>query len=426
LVLSCEIADKDSAMEIASFCWSELESASASPLKMDDPQYLRAVHCLRFLREAFRTRISAIDSFRASLTVFIRSQLLSQRNLLSKKIAVEEVGLLGPDDIDETLILALDANNRWIDEITLKSCHYLPRLSVELTHKLRLRLDGVNISSLMKRRKELLFSLGLSEVFADLKAFCRWRVADTYCWSFALLLVLTLKPFMLVLIAPCIFVTDRLNRLLSSEQERFASFIERQLVWVLVLMVGISYFAGPSAHTGASFAGRFVVVGAFLLAIPWYQIRFHVPWILTHAKLEIEDVVFAILGVGISCPAFWLAVFILLNLPPETQRFLLLVTALGITIPGLHFGTRDLVALRRDFRVVDRLIPSLVASRHEIAEEFGKFRTARGRLKFVRFLDAIKTKPKGSWPDGWMPYVKDDEASTLLAQLEEHWLGLDR
>jgi hypothetical protein len=31
---------------------------------MGDPRYLRAVHCLRFLKDAFRARLTAIRSFR--------------------------------------------------------------------------------------------------------------------------------------------------------------------------------------------------------------------------------------------------------------------------------------------------------------------------------------------------------------------------
>ena len=48
------------------------------------------------------------------------------------------------------------------------------------------------------------------------------------------------------------------------------------------------------------------------------------------------------------------------------------------------------------------------------------------RLKFVRAIQTQGIIATGSWTDGTIPNVDNDEASTLLAQLEEKWLGLDR
>jgi len=57
---------------------------------------------------------------------------------------------------------------------------------------------------------------------------------------------------------------------------------------------------------------------------------------------------------------------------------------------------------------------------------FFSLRDKFSRLKFVQFLQREKITAKGHWKDGQIPYKKNDKASTLLAQLEEKWLGLDR
>jgi hypothetical protein len=47
-------------------------------------------------------------------------------------------------------------------------------------------------------------------------------------------------------------------------------------------------------------------------------------------------------------------------------------------------------------------------------------------MTIARVLDLSVQQPTGVWPDGTLPNFDDDRASTLLAQLEEKWLGLDR
>jgi hypothetical protein len=65
-------------------------------------------------------------------------------------------------------------------------------------------------------------------------------------------------------------------------------------------------------------------------------------------------------------------------------------------------------------------------SRQAIARYFHSLDTNWGRLEYLEFLQNQKIKPQGEWLDGKLPNINNDEASTLLAQLEEKWLGLDR
>lgn len=65
-------------------------------------------------------------------------------------------------------------------------------------------------------------------------------------------------------------------------------------------------------------------------------------------------------------------------------------------------------------------------NRKEISKQFGEFKTLRARLEYTQHLQNEKIIIEGNWPDGKIPNINNDAASTLLAQLEEKWLGLDR
>jgi hypothetical protein len=65
-------------------------------------------------------------------------------------------------------------------------------------------------------------------------------------------------------------------------------------------------------------------------------------------------------------------------------------------------------------------------SRAEIHTNFMHFRSPSVRLKYIQMIENQKLAVTGNWPEGDLPNVNNDDASTLLAQLEEKWLGLDR
>lgn len=62
-------------------------------------------------------------------------------------------------------------------------------------------------------------------------------------------------------------------------------------------------------------------------------------------------------------------------------------------------------------------------SRKVIAETFWEMKTVEGRQRFVELLARRCDLPLGEWPSG-LPYVPEDPADSMLAQLEERWLGL--
>ncbi len=168
LVLYCEVADEIEAKKIANFCWSEIEKVIGGNVDMRDPQLLRMLHCLRFLKEAFRARVDCIEDFRNDLASFVKNTIQNQENLLLKKFAVEAVGLLKDEDLDEAVVLALSLNNGWISEIAIKSCRHLPKISNALQARL-IEYVNNNVNLLDKKiERELSFSFKLSNGFSEI------------------------------------------------------------------------------------------------------------------------------------------------------------------------------------------------------------------------------------------------------------------
>ena len=427
LVLFAEVADESRSREIATFCWHEVNQLSDRDLKMSDPRYLRAVHCLRFLKDAFRARLTAISSFRGELAALIRNELISGDNLVSKKIAVEAIGLLHTEHMTEILASALANKSRWINEIALKSCHYLPEASTELKRQMRFFIDRLSFVSFTRRRKELILSLALSNIFSDVKWHCYWRLINNYACFAAVLIWLMVVPVlgipMLLTLAGVLWLEYKFEG---------ATHTSRSTLFSLLLAPSVSFFLLPFLFLANFRSGwrwdAFHIMGPVLSilalpAFPWYRAFFYLPLfsdLSIRAKLKLVG---AVVGL-FSLP------FLLEWLESVITKQVMEHVMSGITLIALALSLCLLIAflirLGGDYIKLRRLSHVRLLTRQGIAAEINKMRTGRGRLRLARLLDLGGLHPTGEWPNGRLPNFDDDRASTLLAQLEEKWLGLDR
>jgi hypothetical protein len=449
LVLYCEVADENQARGIAEFCWSEVAKLDEENLDLSNPQTLRSIHCLRFLKDAFRARLYCIDSFRNELAALVANHINRKAGLLFVKLAVEAVGLLEKKDMDIALVKALEINNEWINETALKSCHYLPELSKELKERLRNAIYSINILDFIKRRRELIFSLKLSNVFADLKRFCYWRTVDCYCLLIGLVLLTLSAPATgLMVVFTLLFFYWLLPIGISSRQPRpwfegrFRLYMAGMLFFFLigdsvgdVARNAISQLlAIPGGHALKGFSSEIrdprLFIAATLFITPWHNLYYFVlPTILRLAgQYHLSTIAyklgkFIIVSI-ISAGGLFLVVWFFLSLPETVAKILLF--SFSILGPGflVFLFFYFFVAWWRDLRHLKKLQKTVAYSRQEISEHFGRFRTNKGRLDYVRSLQNAGVIPSGTWPSGKIPNFLNDEASTLLAKLEEKWLGL--
>lgn len=104
------------------------------------------------------------------------------------------------------------------------------------------------------------------------------------------------------------------------------------------------------------------------------------------------------------------------------------ITALGVwlLVAVIALSTAiELVRLLKDSIRLRGLLIVKDISRNDISFAFLSFNTRWGRFGYVQKIKNAKVKATGEWPEGHAPNL-GDAASTLLAQLDEKWLGLDR
>jgi hypothetical protein len=461
LVLYCEIADSQHAKEIAEFCWKEILAGWTD--SMNNPKYLRAVHCLRFLKDAFRARSELLSSFRDKLATAIKSEVSSSENLLSKKIAVDTLGILATEDVDEVLQAVFVQNNSWLDEAALKSCHYLPRMSDKLIDNVIVFVQAMGAWQFLRRRRELLFAFSLSHAFEDIRRFCIWKTIDLYALAGAY----ALSFAMLFLILPPLALSwlvlfSWMPFLPGSWVRRWKALVAARMFFWLLLMAPwfflLIFWPFRLAESILQPLGILVII-SWIVGLPIYHIIYY--WSrtitgLTHTSRTIGTL---LVNLWDSLVYMWdsrkfivylfrtlrmliafAAVISILSLltwflntitPPQILTSLseiFKVVFLMFSVVMLVYLTYIIVPVtaikRRDRQRLKSLKTKLPTNRAQISAEFISFKTSEFRAKFVKLLEERGIKPTGWWPDGVLPNQNNDEASTLLAQLEEKWLGL--
>ncbi len=176
LVLYAQLCNESEAKQIAQFCWQEMQ---ATTLSAGDAQtYLRHVHSLRFLSDAFHGRTVALANFVDQLFDHIRKTLQRSPNLLIQRIAVESAGLLTPEQIEPLIREALSRNSILISEAAFNACRYIPRLSSSIETRLAYFLSNLSASEVFARYAEIRFALELSSAMRHLRQFWWWHRVD--------------------------------------------------------------------------------------------------------------------------------------------------------------------------------------------------------------------------------------------------------
>ncbi|MDT4954001.1 MAG: hypothetical protein QOJ02_2139 [Acidobacteriota bacterium] len=444
LVLYCEVTDDHQAKEIAEFCWLEISKATSLASDVGDQQYLRAVHCLRFLRDAFRTRIRCIDQFRDSLGGFISSQISSGKDLLSQKLVVEAIGLLREKDIESSTLAALSINNQWISDTALKACYYLPELTLNIRKSLKLYIDSIDIPKFIKQRSDLIFSFKLSNIFIELKTFCNLRLLDCVGLFMLSLLVLVSSPLLVVIVIllylmqrSFLWKTPKERTLKQAFSTRIA--LPLNLITADIIRMQIEGLIA-AANVKMPPLGLHVPFGLGLglfLAIPWYQIyayRRDIWWRRITKTIFSREVLIACIKVIGMILAFFIIVFgIVLGaffIASKLPYYIRVSAGIILTIFAVYSYAEDQIKSFywrfKDNKRTNQILNNLNLDRKTIASHFFSIKSDEGRLYFVFGLQDKRIKPTGEWPNAKLPNIRNDEASTLLAQLEEKWLGLSR
>ncbi|MCG6552648.1 MAG: NACHT domain-containing protein [Candidatus Magnetominusculus sp. LBB02] len=455
LVLYCEVGDEATVRGIANRCWSKIERLKDSPLDPSNPQSLVAVHSLRFLNDAFYRRPDCISAFRSDLSVFVKYQIENSKNILAKKLAVEAVGLLNDNDLEAAILIAMKLGNPWINEISLKSCRHLPKISSELKDRIIEYIHSIDIVEFYKIRRELMFSLSLSDGFRNVKTHCKFIYYDLILLLIGISGLTVFHPEIIIIYGMLLILSRRpIN---SSFAAHYGTFTTTFISRLNVLLFTYSFISDKSSLSIVSYIWNYHVklfypdgynistISAYIsfsdkcsllfviAMLPYFGIYLVIRTIYVDVRnndmrkiftmLRSKTIPIALITTSISVMVI-VVIYVVKYLTPYIDQH----TKLFLSIFALLVGLALIIWFSIIFSESKRYKAVIVNhpyNRQYIAESIGKFSTDEGRLKYIMFIKNSGVKPIGEWPNGEMPNF-NDAASTILAQLEEKWLGLDR
>ena len=180
LALYVEVAGEAEASAVASLCMEVAEPLLDFSCQPGDAAYIRGLHCLRFLNDAFRGRTALLEPFVPVLARFV-SIALRGDDMLVQKNAVETIGLLPPQRADPLIALALHEGGGWVQETAFRACRYLPSLTGAALVTLRAYITSIPASHLIRDFGRLRLLFNLSESLGALRLPLHARAGEAVC-----------------------------------------------------------------------------------------------------------------------------------------------------------------------------------------------------------------------------------------------------
>jgi len=425
LVLYCEVAEKQAAIEIALFCWREIKAISFENTHINMNASIRAINCLRFMNEAFRTRKDILNSFINDFTSFITQAVdygIQSNDILFVKILAESTALLQPRDVENILAKVLQYNNEWVNETAIRACRSLPFLSDNLQSTLRKVIQRMDDFSFLSKYEDLTFSLKLSDGFKKVYNECKVRMISIIILISGSVMACFLNRIHLVLFIGFFLITMALEYLIKSMKVSIFNAIKW---YFLIISMVILYLVSSHMILGHRiyFYKTCIFVYVAITLVPYYDIIWRLKSLLTKMRTFdvtkwVRDAILSIIGVALL---FGLTVGVIYLLDNKLFRSNLKFIQLIFFFLLFFLQGKEYL---KDYTVFKRFKKSVYNNRAHIGKTFSQLTTQHYRYIFVRFLETNVQECIGEWPDGKIPF-KNDEASTHLAKLEAKWLRIN-
>lgn len=171
-----------------------------------------------------------------------------------------------------------------------------------------------------------------------------------------------------------------------------------------------------------------IIFIALILILPICQIKFYFFPLLKKIDRAYLLKALSFLGLFISILFCIYIMFQLIKFLP--YKFLLILFSLSLlfVIRFVYRLSLSIFDYIKEYLKIKKILKSNInhISRQQIANQLKSYKTAWARIKYIEYLQDKKIKPSGEWSQKGLPNFNNDEASILLAKLEEKWLGLDR
>ncbi len=457
LVLYCEISDDLKAKEIAEYCWKVIKEVKNDKINITDESYLRSIHALRFLSEAFKARKELLDGFVDELAEHLTDNV-GESNLLVSKLFVESTGILKETDSEKIIKKAFDIGNSWVSETAIRSCRNLPRISDELENQIRNYVLNLTFYDYYKRSGEFIFSFSLSDGFKKTHKLCKRLKFENSCLFAGWCISFILDPFLIIILSTLYLFSTNLqffanyspetkksdnkkktdNEAISDTQKteilnrleanlsnvRRSAFVFR-LSLSLSVASFLSFFAdfqGSTAHffqesLSPIFIGLQIMVS--LLVFPY--IDFHI-LLLRIRKINLKTWLFPLLVIlSIVFLISIYAIFIPDHIRDVLRKFIgviFLIALTGALLISLYYYYQDR-------RALSSLILHEKIERAALYELLRNYKTLAVRGMIIDKIERESIKLVGSWPEELPPKI-NSESAIILAKMEEKNLGFDR
>ena len=466
LVLYAQLCEEVEAKRVANLCWREIqENFNSVDLR------LRAIHCLRFLIDAFCSRRSVILPFEDELSEFVMEHVSKGENLILAKICLEATGLLSESKAAPVLAVAIVGTDGWLQETAFRSCRHLPKMETNLEGSVSNYVLNISDERYWSARKNILLSLSLSDALRSVYTAARIRLANQKISMVALVVALFLTPqliFASFLYALIFGVSVRLFDLndsahtILSRSKVFVKKLKEIMVsdtlsskglfdvtvimfrifsssgMILVGVLGVSHGSekvnkllcvySECEEYKVAIGVLFCILG--LMLVDWVLLfRAVKGFAVVFEKARYLIVVPVVLGV--FALVFLLIHYLIEFLSQYEIAHLIVKVVFGgaaVIVGLLALKRLAILTLRcaKDFFIIRRKKFEGKVTRFEVSEFFLSLLTDYGRLRFVRKLEAGRVSVVGEWPSDFKLSVGLGEPVSALARLEERWLKLDR
>ncbi len=429
MVLYAQVAEAQEAEKLACYCWNQiLENFENKNTR------LRAVHCIRFLSDAFRARKECLSSFQAELANFIEKRVMSDSELLMAKLCLEATGLLPEDRVEPVIRHAISCGNEWLQETAFKACRHMPRLSEEMKDALKTYIWEMPIMSFWRIRKNLIFSLSMSTELRDILRTANMRMMDIKLLSVGIILAIYYLPMMGAVLffwfSIILFsgneISSSIDRLVT--EQRLMPLFPFIIFFISIPVVKIFGIKSIDILSNRDIM-KFVIVCFFIMPcvkaidLPKANLLNPLFFSIKMVKGALEGLTFIIIIGAFFSFCYWAATTYF----PNWLQMSLLYTLMGSGGFVLFYALfKDLPISIKEYRRLRQLKLRDRLTRAEICNILSSLKTDKYRTGFVHMLSDHKVIPTGEWPEDFSLSSRTDPAITQLSRLEEKWLGLDR
>ncbi len=484
-VLYCEVASSDNANVLAAYCWSRLTKA-----RTNKGESLEAVQALRFLCEAFRSRRQFSDKFLHDLDDYIKAKLNQYSyQPLTAKFACEAIALLNEDRAVEAFARAFSYPSAWIRETAFRACRHLPVVALDVKNAAislieRYRVNPLLGQTLVRRHREMFFSLSISPAFRSVRTMELAWMTDIFFFPTMLLILMLANP-----VAGSCVVVSQLMFYRASERS-LTGLPEIAARWISIFAAYGLFFALCVVGRGVTDPpGRTQPFEDALLAlwtmqggpdvpspyVPYFGFVFlllllMLPVIPSLVRWRLRDLrrpreqhkrvkarrktrpsplgsfwrfLVGIDGnyvtktfvtakkpilIGAGLGSAFVASCTIVGFSDTVAYALLAGILVGSGVSAWK-GSQTLWKRWVEARVERKYLRSITidafVERTDIERALECLKRPKYRLRFVRLLQAKHVVAVGDWTSGTMPFRPNDVACDELLRLEERWLRLD-